>query len=316
MANDPNGDFPVDPHLTAIAVAYKNPDKVLIADSVLPRDASLSETLFSYSKAKDIHQAVTLPQTAVGPRGKVNRLELQMEDATASTEDEAIDIPLSAYDLKRKGAREGATGLATSIIQLRHELKVASLVFAAAQYPTAQKEELEGEERLDHEDYAGNPLALIDDAITAMLLRGNIAVFGRKAWSVFRKLPGVVKAVQGNSGDSGLATQAQVASLFGLQEVLVGEGWLNTAKPGEAAVMAEVWGPHIAIIHRDRTASTQGGVTFGLTAQYGQIVSGSIPDKNVGLRGGEIVRVGESVKPLIVAPYGGYFLENVVGEAA
>ncbi len=29
--------FPIDPKLTAIAIAYRNPDIVLIADSVLPR---------------------------------------------------------------------------------------------------------------------------------------------------------------------------------------------------------------------------------------------------------------------------------------
>ena len=35
--------FPIDPKLTAIAIAYRNPDVVLIADSVLPRTPTSQE---------------------------------------------------------------------------------------------------------------------------------------------------------------------------------------------------------------------------------------------------------------------------------
>lgn len=308
-----NGDLPSDPHLTSLAIAYRNPDKVLVADSVLPRDDSLAETLFSYQRAKDVGQQFRLPHTAVGPKGKVNRLELDWESVPAQTEDNAIDVPLSFYDTKRKNARDIAAGLATSIIQLRHEFNVAQLVFNAASYVTGQKEELEGDERLDHADYEGNPLELVDEALGKMLLRGNIAVFGQASWRKFRTNPKVVSAVLGNAGTSGLVTPAQVAAVLGLQEILVGEGWLNTSLPGVASNMVQVWGPHIALIHRDRNASTQGGVTFGLTAQYGTRIAGWREEKDMGMRGGQIVRVGESTKPLIVAPYGGYFIENAVG---
>ena len=71
-------------------------------------------------------------------------------------------------------------------------------------------------------------------------------------------------------------------------------------------------GPHASFIYRDRLADTRNGTTFGLTGQWGDRVSGSIADPNIGLRGGQRVRVGESVKELVTAPDLGFFFENAV----
>ena len=53
-------------------------------------------------------------------------------------------------------------------------------------------------------------------------------------------------------------------------------------------------------------------MTFGYTAQFKDRVSGSIVDPDIGLRGGQRVRVGESVKELVVAKDAGYLFENVI----
>ena len=76
--------------------------------------------------------------------------------------------------------------------------------------------------------------------------------------------------------------------------------------------LIRAWGPHAAFIYRDRLADTQNGTTFGFTAQWGGRISGSQFDGDIGLRGGQRVRVGESVKELITAPDLGYFFENAV----
>lgn len=66
------------------------------------------------------------------------------------------------------------------------------------------------------------------------------------------------------------------------------------------------------MIYRDRLADTNGGTTFGLTAQFGSREVRDIFDENMGMRGGYNVRVGESVRELITAPDLGFFLENVI----
>jgi hypothetical protein len=307
--------FPQDPALTALAIAYRNPDAVLIADAVLPR-TPVASTLFSYTSFNDLMKAFTLPNTQVGPTGRVNRLELDGQRVPGETSDEAIDVPLSFYDVNASGqnvnARELATQLGASIIQLRREVRVANLVFSGGTYPEGYKEQLSGDEQWDDDDYAGNALKTIAAGLDVPLIRPNAIAFGPKSWSVFRQLPEVVKAVHGNNGDTGFASRQAVADLLEVQEVLVGSGWLNTAKPGEAPNKTRAWGNHVAAFYRDRTAATVGGLTFGFTAEYGKRVAGSLEDKMVGMRGGELVRTGESVKELVVAPHAAYFWEDVV----
>lgn len=53
-------------------------------------------------------------------------------------------------------------------------------------------------------------------------------------------------------------------------------------------------------------------MTFGFTAQSGSRVANSIADPDIGMRGGQRVRVGESVRELIVAGDCGYFFQNAV----
>jgi hypothetical protein len=93
----------------------------------------------------------------------------------------------------------------------------------------------------------------------------------------------------------------------------VGQGFLNTAKKGQTPSLSRVWGKHAALIHRDGLADSRGNrTTFGFTAQWGERIAGTIRDPNVGMRGGTVVRVGESVAEVIAAPDLGYLFENAV----
>ena len=53
-------------------------------------------------------------------------------------------------------------------------------------------------------------------------------------------------------------------------------------------------------------------MTWGFTAQYGTRIGGKWEDKNVGLYGGVVVRVGERVVEQVVAKDVGYLLQNVI----
>ncbi|EKN9553223.1 TPA: phage capsid protein, partial [Pseudomonas aeruginosa] len=105
---------------------------------------------------------------------------------------------------------------------------------------------------------------------------------------------------------------AFLQELLELEAIYVGEARLNIARPGQNPSLIRAWGPHASFIYRDRLADTRNGTTFGLTGQWGDRVSGSIADPNIGLRGGQRVRVGESVKELVTAPDLGFFFENAV----
>jgi hypothetical protein len=149
-------------------------------------------------------------------------------------------------------------------------------------------------------------------ALDSVLMRPNVMVLGRAVYTKLMQHPKLVKAFFGNSGDSGKVSKQFLAELFEMDEVIVGEGWYNSAKPGQTATMARLWGKHAALLVRDKQVSPEGGVTFGYTAEWGNRVGGRREDPDIGLRGGVRVRVGESVKELIVANDLGYFFQNAV----
>lgn len=313
MTKPVNQQFQADPRATAIAIGYRNPDYALIADEVLPRvPVGLKE--FKYI-AYDEAEMFSVPDTRVGSRSAPNQVEVEGEERAASCEDFGIDIPLDNDTIKTAEAaghkpRDRAIIRATSIVQLDREIRVARVISDPALYHNDQKLTLAGAAMFS--DPASDPIGVVQSMIDASWVRPNQLVFGFSAWSAFRKHPKVVKAINRNDGGEGLVTREAVAALFEVKRVLVGEGRVNLAKPGLAPSMARVWNNIVAGQFVDSTVSAEtGGVTFGFTAQYGTRIAGSMP-ANIGLRGGELHRSGETVRELIVARRAGFLISNVV----
>lgn len=301
--------YAVNPELTAIAIAYKNAK--LIADSVLPR-VPIGKRDFKYTLFPK-EEVYTLPESRVGSRGKVNQVSFTGTESTASVEDFGLEDPIPNDDIDN--APEGydprghSVEYLTNLIDLGREKRVAELVFGASTYGTNNKMALSGTDMFS--DPTSNPIEVIMDVLDSMLMRGNVMTIGRIGFSALARNPAIVKAVLGNSGDKGIATREQIARLFELDEILVGESFVNTAKKGQEVAVERVWGADIAITYRDRLANTQRGMTFGMTAEYGTRLAWEKPDDDIGLRGGINVRTGESLKELITAPDLGYLIQNI-----
>lgn len=307
--------FPITPQLTAIAIAYRN--KTLIADNVLPR-VLVPTADFKYQKYA-LSEGFTVPDTKVGRRSAPNEVVFSATEATASVVDYGLDSPVPNSDLE---AAEGtpydplgrATEQTSNLLMLDREVRTAALVFNAATYAAANQSTLAGTSQWS--DFAvSNPLAAIMDALDTMVMRPNIAVLGRATWTKLRQHPRIVEAVRGTGAGlnaQGAVARREVADLLELEDIWVGEGFLNSAKKGQATVVSRVWGKHAAFIYRDNLADASNGTTFGFTGQWGSRMAGSEYDKNIGLRGGQRVRVGESVKELVTANDLGYYFQNAV----
>lgn len=308
MANAP---FPIQPELTAVAVAYKNAR--LIADEVLPR-VPVSKQEFKYLK-HSLAEGFTLPDTKVGRKSKPTEVDFTASEVTVSTEDYGLEDPLPQADIDNAPPNYNpllkATETLADLLALDRERRVSALVFNAATYAAANKITLAGQSQWSDVTNS-DPIKTIMDALDACVMRPTIMVIGRPAYSVLVRHPKIVKAVLGNAGDAGIARRQDLADLFELAAVLVGEGWLNSAKKGQAVSLARVWGKHCAFLYRDQLADVSRGTSFGLTAQFGGRIAGSRLDPDIGLKGGARVRVGESVKELITANDLGYFVQNAV----
>ena len=102
-----------------------------------------------------------------------------------------------------------------------------------------------------------------------------------------------------------------LASLLEIDEIIVGDGWVNTGKKGQTVTKTRIWGKMCAGIYSG-DASTDSNGTWGYTAQFGSRVAGTIQDPDIGLFGGVKVRAGESVREVVTAKEFGFLLNAVV----
>lgn len=307
--------YPVTPELTAVAIGYRNP--TLIADAVLPR-VTVNTREFKYLKYPK-GTFFTIPDTKVGRKGVPNQVELGAEEASAICDDHGLDDDVPNEDVMAAASQPNlpnplmkATEFVTDLILLAREKRAADLVFDSAQYAAANKVTLAGNDEwnVDHAD--SNPIDDIMTGLDACIMRPNIMILGRAVYTKLAMHKKIVGAVYKSGTDAGIAPRQAIADLFELEEVLVGEGFVNTAKKGQTTSIVRVWGKHCVLAHRNKTADTQRGVTFGLTGMWGGRVAGTTPDPKKGLRGSQTVRVGESVKELLTANDLAYMIVNAV----
>ncbi|HEY0466068.1 MAG TPA: hypothetical protein VGC79_17780 [Polyangiaceae bacterium] len=305
--------FTINPVLVAIALSYRNPR--LIADTVLPR-IPVSVKNFSYT-AYTAADAFSLPETRVARTAQPEQVEFSGVDTPSFTNDHGLDDPVPQDDIDQAAAAGlpdpllRATRGLTDLIALAREVRVAALVFNAANFAAANKVTLVGTQQWS--DYANStPVTDMQVGLDACIMRPNIGVFGRAVWSKLSAHPAIAKAVYGPANVGGLVTRRAFADLFELEDVYVGEGWVNTAKKGQAAAYTRVWGKFGALLYRNPNADTKGQTAFGFTAEYGQRVAGNWEDKDIGIRGGQRVRVAESVREVIAANDLGYLFSAAV----
>ena len=313
--------FPVNPNLTAIAIGYKNRDVDLIADLVMPRVGRTGK-LFRYTRyaAAD---AYTVPSTRVARRAEPTVLEF----GGTLVPDECLDYGLDdivpndeivAWEEMQKPSSGGpvsplakSTSLLTSLMMLDREVRVAGLIFASASYAAANRTTLSGTSQWS--DFTNsNPVQAIMAALDVPLIRPNTLVFGQATWTQLRQHPRMVTAILGNQVNAGAVTREQVANFFEVQRVVVGAGFVNTARKGQPASMARVWGRHAAALFVSPDLADADQPTFGFTAEFGTRIAGTMDEPKMGLRGSVRIRVGESVKEVLAANDAGYYFENAV----
>lgn len=312
--------FPINPALTAIAMAYRNPDQVLIADQVLPRiDAA---QLFKWTKY-DIGQGYTVPDTKVGPKSEPNKVdfkgtELQDQTADYGLDDLVSNAEIDAFNAMPHPEVAGplspqalSTMMIMGLIKLDREVRVANLVFNAANYAAGNQATLAGNSQWSDQANS-DPVAAIGDALDIPVIRPNKMVIGRNAWTKLRRHPKIVQACNANFQGAGIASRQQVADLFEIQEILVGEAFVNTARKGQAVAMNRTWGKNCLLMYSNQQAAVERQPVFGFTAQFGTAVAGEIPAPTKGLRGGMLVRAGESVKEILSATDVAYYFQNCV----
>jgi hypothetical protein len=303
--------FPYTEEYTAIAIAYKN--LTYIADNVLPRvPVGLRE--FKWSEYP-LAEGYTLPNTAYPKKGQPNEVDFHAILRTDKVEDYGLQDLISNDDIRNAPKRMDPLAFAvqtlTDLVALDRENRAAKLIFDPASYASDKQQVLSGTSKFSDRANA-IPVDTIAEALDKPLIRPNTLVIGRAAWSQLSRHPQIIKAINRNLGDSGIATKEAIAELFELNNIYIGASYINSAKKGQEAVLQRVWGNHIALIYLNPLATTLGGITFGYTAQYEDKKAGVKKDVDAGINGSQLARSAESVKELIVAKDVGFLLRDVI----
>jgi len=307
--------FPINADYTAIAINYRN--RALIADAVLPR-VPVGRSEFKYMKYnKD--EAFTIPDTKIGRKSVANVVEAGGTEVTDSTVDYALKDVVPLTDIQN--APDGydpiarATEFTTNLLDLDRETRVAGSVFNASNYGTANKATLGAGTQWN--DSAADPIKAMLDAMDGMIMRPNVLIVGASVWTALRVHPKVVAAAYGARGvgaassAAGVVARQVLADLLELEDVVVGQSFVNTAKKGQTASYAAAWGKFAALIYRDTLAGTE-GTSFGFTASFMGRETRDWFDPEIGRSGAQVVQVSDSVKEVITAPDLGYLFSAAV----
>ncbi|MBS4046181.1 MAG: phage capsid protein [Alphaproteobacteria bacterium] len=314
-----NQPFPSDPELTAISIAYRNPDQALISDLAVPRVSPIGKSQYKYYEFP-LAQGFTIPETLVGRRSQPNEINFSAEEKDGSTKDHALDssIPQDDIDDARAGGGKidpvkNAVETVTDLVTLARESRVAKMVFNTNYYPAANKVALVGTARLN--DFANSdPVTVFQTAVSTPIgARPNVAVFGGAVWDKVRVHPKIVAHCYGAASTRGYVSKEDLAAAFELDEILVGKARYNTANRGQAASLGYIWGKSISFMYRDRSATNGNGkVTFALQIPRGTRQAGVQADGDIGARGGQRVRVWESQSEHVVCPDAGYLISTAI----
>lgn len=304
--------FPVDPVRTGISIAYKNEE--LIADQVLPVATPVPRDDFTYLEYP-LAQGITVPNMDMGRRSEAPTIEVTATETSSRVKGYALSDLVPNDDIK--DAPEGydplnhATEVVTDLVLLGRELRTAGLVFNAGTYGSDYKVQLSGDSQWS--DVDSDPFTAMWNALEVPLVRPNVAVFGRATWNGMATNPKLITKLYGSGSTRGKARLQDLAEELEIERIIVGAARVNSAQPGQTPVLARAWGKHAALLHINKLANNERGMTFGMTVPGNVRRAVRIIDEpKVGIGGSQRVQVEDKVKELITAANCGYFFQDAV----
>lgn len=313
--------YPRDEVLTAIVLGFSN--GAMIADSVLPRTSPLDSPKFKYQYYNP-GQFAFVPDTKVGRRTHVNEVNFEGEERHGETEEHALKHVFAPRDFDgvkdpQKKKADAATALAGLLI-LDREVRVADIMLSPASYGGNHTTVTLGD-KFDNED--SDPVKLIQTAIKSMRIRPNTMTMGQAEWDALASHPRILAAVTraagviGQIGAAGIATKEEVARLFSLQNIFIGESIVASSATA-GATFKPAWSGGVSLTYTNTAAiagagaGMNNGMTFGFTFHHDKY-SNTYRNDAEGTRGTEAVRVVDDCQEKVISPECGFLLSEVIG---
>ena len=253
-----------------------------------------------------------------GPGTATKRVQVGYSGSTFALVDYSLEgsLPIETLQEAEASANGFSVDMASitlrktiAIMSLRLEIAQATLATTLGNYPAANRVTLSGTSQFN--DYTNStPQSVIEtgkEAVRAAIgRRPNVMVLGPITFARLRQHPVIRDFIKYTSRE--VATPELLASFFGVDRVLVGDGVQAT----DAGVLSDIWGKHaiLAYVETD-TLANLGAPTFGYTYNLSgyPLVEEPYYDRQHKTWYFPVTR---SEAPVIAASSAGYFIQNAV----
>jgi hypothetical protein len=298
----------IDPVLTEIARGYRNAAFAGMALFPFVPVGQRGGRIIEFGR-----EHFRLYQTARAPGANVVRIQSAFSSKTFALENHAVEEGVP-YELMEDasavpGVDLGANAVrrAMSIIGLRLEKAQADLARNAANYAASNKATLSGTSQWSHASSTPvNDVEQYKEAVrTQTGTRPNTLLVGARVFAALKNHPQIVDRIKYTSRD--VATPELLASLFGLERVVVGDAVFIDA----AGAVDDVWGKDAILAYTAIGGQDAEQPSYGYTYRLREspIVEEPYQDKQTR---SWVYQIVDDVAPVIVGADAGFLVQNAV----
>ena len=283
------GDVHVNAVLGNVSVAYVQEQSKFVADSVFPNVpvAKQGDRYYVYDRGdfnRDEMQLRAPATESAGSGYRVDNTPNYFADIRSLHKDVPDEVRSNSDTVLRPD--EEATRFVTNKALIAREVLWVSKYFAASIWTDDDAGQASGPTGTDVLQWDNDASTPIKDARTRLTnvgertgFRPNVAVMGRRTFDALIDHPDIVDRVKyGQSGgDTAMVGEADIASLFKIDRVLVMDAVQNTATEGAAASHAFIGGKNILFAYAAASPglmTPSAGYTFSWTGFLGAQSSG------------------------------------------
>ena len=295
--------------LTNVSLQFAAAPEGYLADKVLPPVpvAKESAAYWVYDKSR-----LDAPDSKRAPRSQYNRIDWNVTTDTYLAEQYGLEGEID--DEERKNAASpldldvDTTEIVTDMVLNNREKRVADLVLSTA--VITNNITLAGGDQWS--DYANSdPLDDVKTARTTIYIGApgyapNVMLMGYYAFEALKLHPDIKEIIKYT--ERAIVTRQLLASVFEVDEVLIGKVIRRTSKEGAADAFTDVWGKDVLLFFRENRPSLK-RVSFGYQMRTSDLrVFRYREDK----RDTDVIRVSEKQDEKIVSGAVAYLIKAAV----
>jgi len=230
-------------------------------------------------------------------------LEAPVDDVNREfSAEEGLDLRMAATEIAWNGA------------MIERERNFAALMFNVTTFAGFTAGLLPADQ---WDNAAADPLNQADIAVESIrqntgVPRSEISLLvGAKVWEALRKSPALTDFYKNVIAGAKILDEAQIASVLGIREIIVGNAVANNSAEGLASSVEDIWGKFALFYHKVDAPRAMSGHGVGANFTMRGRQAGRVERYREEPRS-EIVLTSWLEDPVITTPQAGYLFETVV----